>query len=138
MENEQKKSDNHNRIYIIIAALVLCAGAYCTLRGSGNGAGTAEVHQRTDATMERIEKEHTNAGRELDAVGAELDSAGTAVGRTDELVDRSQECVIRNTESIIECQQIVSDCRKIVTDSNRIYREVEEANRSRAGSGGGS
>lgn len=138
MENEQKKSDNHNRIYIIIAALVLCAGAYCTLRGSGNGAGTAEVHQRTDATMERIEKEYTNAGRELDTVGAELDSAGTAVGRTDELVDRSQECVIRNTESVIECQRIVGECRKIVADSQRVYGEVEEANRSGTGSGGGS
>ena len=137
MKNEQKKSDNHS-IYIIIAAVVLCACAYCSVRGCGDNAGTAEVHQRTDATMERIEKEHTNAGRELDTVGAELDSAGTAVGRTDELVDRSQECVIRNTESVIECQRIVSDCRKIVTDSNRIYREVEEANRSRAGSGSGS
>lgn len=138
MENEQKKSDNHSRIYIIIAAVVLCACAYCSVRGCGDNAGTAEVHQRTDATMERIEKEHTNAGRELDTVGAELDSAGTAVGRTDELVDRSQECVIRNTESVIQCQQIVSECRKIVADSQRIYAEAEKANRSGTGCGGGS
>ena len=138
MENEQKKSDNHSRIYIIIAAVVLCTAFYSFVRSCGNDAGTAEVHQRTDATMERLEKEHTNAGRELDTVGAELDSAGTAVGRTDELVDRSQECVIRNTESVIECQRIVGECRKIVADSQRVYGEVEEANRSGTGSGGGS
>ena len=47
MKNEQKKSDNHS-IYIIIIALVLCAVAYCSVRGCGSGAGTAEVHQRTD------------------------------------------------------------------------------------------
>lgn len=138
MKNEQKKSDNHNRIYIIIIAVVLCTAFYSFVRSCGNDVGTAEVHQRTDATMERIEKEHTNAGRELDTVGAELDSAGTAVGRTDELVDRSQECVIRNTESVIECQRIVGECRKIVADSQRVYGEVEEANRSGTGSGGGS
>ena len=127
-----------NELYYIIAAVVLCTCAYSFLRSCGDNAGTAEVHQRTDATMERIEKEHTNAGRELDTVGAELDSAGTAVGRTDELVDRSQECVIRNTESVIECQRIVGECRKIVADSQRVYGEVEEANRSGTGSGGGS
>ena len=135
MKNEQKKSDNHNRIYVIIIALVLCTAFYSFVRSYGSGAGTAEVHQRTDATMERIEKEHTNAGRELDTAGAELDSAGAAISRADELVDRSQECVIRNTESVIECQQIVGECRKIVADSQRIYCEVEEANRSGTGSG---
>ena len=138
MENEQKKSDNHSRIYIIIAAVVLCACAYCSVRGCGDNAGTAEVHQRTDATMERIEKEHTNAGRELDAASGELNSAKTAISRADELVDRGQECVIRNTESVIECQRIVGECRKIVADSQRVYGEVEEANRSGTGSGGGS
>lgn len=138
MENEQKKSDNHSRIYIIIAAVVLCACAYCSVRGCGDNAGTAEVHQRTDATMERIEKEHTNAGRELDTVGAELDSAGTAVGRTDEFITASQERVNQNAASLADCQRIVGECRKIVADSQRLYGEVEEANRSGTGSGGGS
>ena len=138
MENEQKKSDNHSRIYIIIAAVVLCACAYCSVRGCGDNAGTAEVHQRTDATMERIEKEHTNAGRELDTVGAELDSAGTAVGRTDEFITASQERVAENTAGLADCQRIVGTCREIIADSQRIYCEVEEANRSGTGSGGGS
>lgn len=138
MENEQKKSDNHSRIYIIIAAVVLCACAYCSVRGCGDNAGTAEVHQRTDATMERIEKEHTNAGRELDTVGAELDSAGAAISRADELVDRSQERVAENTAGLADCQRIVGECRKIVADCNRIYAEAEKANRSGTESGSGS
>lgn len=138
MENEQKKSDNHSRIYIIIAAVVLCACAYCSVRGCGDNAGTAEVHQRTDATMERIEKEHTNAGRELDTVGAELDAAGETLSRVDQLITASQERVNQNAASIDECQRIVGECRKIVADCSRIYAEAEKANRSGTGSGGGS
>lgn len=137
MENEQKKSDNHSRIYIIIFALVLCAMAYCSVRGCGN-VDIEQLHKSTDQTVGAVEKQHETIGRELDTVGAELDSAGTAVGRTDEFITASQERITENTASINECQRIVSDCRKIVTDSNRIYREVEEANRSRAGSGSGS
>lgn len=136
MKNEQEKSNNRLYIGIVIVALAFCAAYF--LRSCGDGAGTAEVHQRTDTTVERIEKEHTNAGRELDTVGAELDSAGTAVGRADELVDRSQERITENTASINECQRIVGECRKIIADCNRIYCEVEEANRSGTGSGGGS
>ena len=136
MLNEQKKSNNRNYLYIAVGVVAVCAAVL--LRSCGNGAGTAEVHQRTDSTVDAVEAEHATAGRELDTVGAELDSAGTAVSRADELVDRSQERVIRNTESVIECQQIVSECRKIVADCNRIYAEAEKANRSGTGSGGGS
>lgn len=136
MENEQKKSDNHNRIYIIIAVVLLFAIINFTMRSCGNDVGTAEVHQRTDKTVDTVEAEHANAGRELDTVGAELDSAGTAVSRTDEFITASQERVAENTESVIECQQIVSDCRKIVADCNRIYAETEKANRSGTESGG--
>lgn len=136
MENEQKKSDNHNRIYIIIAALVLCAGAYCALRSSGNGAGTAEVHQRTDAAMDAIEREHAVTGCELDTAGAELDSATATLGRVDQLITTSQERVAENTAGLAECQRIVGACREIIADSQRIYCEVEEANRSGTESGG--
>lgn len=138
MENEQKKSDNHSRIYIIIAAVVLCTAFYSFVRSCGNDAGTAEVHQRTDAAMDAIEREHAVTGRELDTVGAELDSAGAAAKRADEFITASQERVNQNAASIDECQRIVGECRKIVADSQRVYGEVEEANRSRAGSGSGS
>ena len=65
MGNEQKKSDNHNYFYYIIAGVLLFTIINFTMRSCGNDAGTAEVHQRTDATMERIEKEHTVVGSEL-------------------------------------------------------------------------
>ena len=138
MKNEQKKSDNHNRIYVIIIALVLCAVAYCSMRSCGNGANIEQIHKSTDTTVDAVEAEHATVGRELDTVGAELDSAGTAVDRADQLITASQERVNQNAASLADCQRIASDCRKIVTDSNRIYREVEEANRSGTGSGGGS
>lgn len=136
MENEQKKSDNHSRIYIIIIALVLCAVAYCSVRGCGSGAGTSEVHQRTDATMERIEKEHTVVGSELDNVTGQLISAGTTVDRADQLITASQERVNQNAASLADCRRLVSDCRKIVADCNQIYAEAEKANRSGTESGG--
>ena len=138
MGNEQKKYDNHSRIYIIIVALVLCAVAYCSVRGCGSGAGTAEVHQRTDATMERIEKEHTVVGSELDNVAGQLISAGTAVDRADQLITASQERVNQNAAGIADCKRIVDQCRKIVADCQRIYAETEEANRTGAGSSSGS
>ena len=136
MENEQKKSDNHSRIYIIIAAVVLCACAYCSVRGCGDNAGTAEVYQRTDATVERIEKEHTVVGSELDNVTGRLISAGTAVDRADQLITASQERVNQNAANLTDCQRLVSDCRKIVADCNQIYAETEKANRSGTESGG--
>lgn len=136
MKNEQKKSDNHNRIYVIIIALVLCTAFYSFVRSCGNGAGTAEVHQRTDATVEHIEKEHATAGRELEVVTGQLDSAGAAAKRADEFITASQERVAENTAGLADCQRIVSECRKIVADSQRVYCEVEEANRSGTESGG--
>lgn len=137
MKNEQKKSDNHNRIYIIIIAVVLCTAFYSFVRSYGNDAGTAEVHQRTDATMGRIEKEHTNAGRELDATGRQLDSAGAAAKRADEFITASQERVAENTAGLADCQRIVSECRKIIADCNRIIGGVEAANRAGEGSSKG-
>ena len=138
MENEQKKSDNHNRIYIIIIAVVLCTAFYSFVRSYGNDAGTAEVHQRTDAAMDAIEREHAVTGRELDTAGAELDSATATLGRVDQFITASQERVAENTAGLADCQRIVGECRKIVADCNRIYCEVEEANRSGTGSCGGS
>ena len=136
MGNEQKKSDNHNYFYYIIAGVLLFTIINFTMRSCGNDAGTAEVHQRTDATMERIEKEHTVVGSELDNVTGRLISAGTAVDRADQLITASQERVNQNAASLADCQRLVSDCRKIVADCNQIYAETEKANRSGTESGG--
>ena len=136
MGNEHKKSDNHNYFYYIIAGVLLFTIINFTMRSCGNDAGTAEVHQRTDATMERIEKEHTVVGSELDNVTGRLISAGTAVDRADQLITASQERVNQNAANLADCQRLVSDCRKIVADCNRIYAETEKANRSGTESGG--
>lgn len=138
MANDTQKSNNNHRIYIAIAVILLFAIINFSMRSCGNGANIEQIHKSTDTTVDAVEAEHATAGRELDTVGAELNSAKTAISRADELVERSQERITENAASIDECQRIVGECRKIVTDSNRIYREVEEANRSRAGSGSGS
>lgn len=135
MENEQKKSNNSNRFYVVIVALLLCTVIGYAVRGCGNYTDPAELYQRTDAAVERIEAEHTDAGRELDIAGAELYSAETAAKRADEFITASQERVAENTAGLADCQRIVGACREIIADSQRIYCEVEEANRSGTGSG---
>lgn len=132
MKNEQEKSNNRLYIGIIIVALAFCAAYF--LRSCGN-VGIEQLHKSTDQTVGAVEKQHETIGCELDTVGAELDSAGTAVGRADELIATGEERVAENAASIADCKRIVSECRKIVADCQRIVSEVEEANRSRAGSG---
>lgn len=136
MTNGTQKSNNNRHIYTAIIVILLCTAFYSFVRSCGNGAGTAEVHQRTDATVEHIEKEHATAGRELEVVTGQLDSAGAAAKRADEFITASQERVAENTAGLADCQRIVSECRKIVADSQRVYCEVEEANRSGTESGG--
>ena len=135
MKNEQEKSTNNNRIYFIIIALVLCAVAYSFLRSCGNGANIEQIHKSTDTTVDAVEAEHTNAGRELDNATGQLDSAGAAAKRADEFITASQERVAENTAGLADCQRIVGACREIIADSQRIYCEVEEANRSGTGCG---
>lgn len=138
MENEQKKSDNYSRIYIIIIALVLCAFVYCTVRGGGNDANIEQLHKSTDNTMAEIEREHQQAASELDAAGGQLNSAGETAGRIDDLINQSQNAGTAITAGITDCKRIVGECEEIIADSQRIYCEVEEANRSGTGSGSGS
>lgn len=136
MTNEQEKSTNNNRIYFIIAALVFCAVAYCALRGCGNDARTDQLYKSTDSTVDAVEKEHADAGRELDAAGGQLNSAGETAGRIDDLINRSQSAGTAITEGIADCKRIVGECEEIVADSQRICREIEAANSDRKGSGG--
>ena len=135
MLNEQKKFNNSNRFYIIVLAVLLCAGVYSAVRGCGNDAGTAELYQRTDTAVGAVEKQHETIGRELDAASGQLDSAGAAVGRADGLIATGEERVAENANSLADCKRIVGECRKIVADCQRLYAEIEEANRTGAGSG---
>lgn len=137
MANDTQKSNNNHRIYIAIAVILLFAIINFAMRGCGN-AGIEQLHKSTDSTVGTVEKQHETIGSELDIAGTELDSAGAAISRADQLITASQERVAENTAGLADCQRIVGECRKIVADSQRVYGEVEEANRSRTGSGGGS
>lgn len=136
MKNEQEKSTNNNRIYIIIIALVLCACVYSAVRGCGNDAGTEQLYKSTNSTVERIEAEHQQAGSELDAAGGQLNSAGETAGRIDDIINQSQNAGTAITAGITDCKRIVGECEEIVADSQRICREIEAANSDRKGSGG--
>ena len=137
MKNEQEKSTNNNRNYIIIIALVFCAFVYCTVRGCvGNDANIEQLHKSTDNTMAEIEGEHQQAASELDAAGGQLNSAGETAGRIDDLINQSENAGAAITAGNSECKRIVSECQKIVADSNRIIGEVDAANRTGTGSGG--
>lgn len=136
MTNGTQKSNNNRHIYTAIIVILLCTAFYSFVRSCGNGANIEHIHKSTDTTVDTVEAEHANAGRELDTVGAELISAGTAVDRADQLITASQERVNQNAASLADCQRLVSDCRKIVADCNRIYAEAEKANRSGTESGG--
>lgn len=64
MKNEREKSNNHNRIYIIIAVVLLCAAIYCAVRGCGTDADINQLYKSTDSTVERIETIATGAAGE--------------------------------------------------------------------------
>lgn len=138
MANGTQKSNNHRNFYAVVAVILLLAAIGIYLRGCGNDAGTAELYQRTDAAVGAVEKQHETAGRELDVVGGQLDSAGETVGRADQLIATGEERIAENAASLADCQRIVSECRKIIADCQRLYSEVEETNRSGAGSSSGS
>lgn len=136
MKNEQEKSTNNNRNYIIIIALVFCAFVYCTVRGcGGNDANIEQLHKSTDNTMAEIEGEHQQAASELDAAGGQLNSAGETAGRIDDLINQSQNAGTAITAGITDCKRIVGECEEIVADSQRICREIEKANNGGTASG---
>lgn len=137
MLNEQKKSNNSNRFYIIVLAVLLCAAIYSAVRSCSNDAGTAELYQRTDSAVERIERQHQQAASELDVTGGQLDAAGETLGRADQLIATGEERVAENAASIADCKRIVGNCQAILDDCERIYAEVEKANRTGAVSGSG-
>lgn len=125
MKNEQKKSDNHNRIYIIIAALVLCAGAYCALRGSGNETGS---DNSSAATVDRIkDSAGTAAGNIADAT-RENYNAEKAIQRADAELERGQAAAEDCAERINRIEQLIKECIDGNRDVLRIMQRIETAN----------
>lgn len=125
MPNEQKKSNNHKRIYIIIIALVLCAVACCTLRGCGSEPGNNDY---STATVDRIkESAGTATGNVADAARGN-NNAGKAIRRADAELKRSQAAAEDSAERINRIEQLVKEC----IDGNRealdIMQRIETAN----------
>ena len=111
MENEQKKSDNHNRIYVIIITLVLCTAAYFYMRSSGDNAGTA------DSVGKQIEQ----AGRNQQAITCGIADAESTAGSVTTSIDRSQEAIGTATSAagrlesyLAESGNIIAECRAII------------------------
>ena len=118
MTNEQKKSNNSKRNYIIIIALVLCAAAYCSVRGCGSDDGTDLLYKSTDSTVEQIETEHAAAGSELDNVTGQLNSAGASA----ELMNLLTEA--RNALS--ETQQALMNANASLANAEKSLRTATE------------
>ena len=125
MENEQKKSDNHNRIYIIIAALVLCAGAYCALRGSGNEPG---VNNNSTAKVDRIKDSAGTAAGDIADAARGNNNAEKAIQRADDELERSQEAAENSTERINSIEQLVKECINGNRKALNIMQRIETTN----------
>lgn len=125
MKNEQEKSDNHNGIYIIIVAVVLCACAYSAVRGCGNEPG---VNNNSTATVGRIKDSAGTAASNIADAARGNSNAEKAIQRADDELERSQTTAENSTERINRIELLVKEC----IDGNRqaldIMQRIEAAN----------
>ena len=125
MKNEQEKSDNHNGIYIIIVAVVLCACAYSAVRGCGNEPG---VNNNSTATVGRIKDSAGTAASNIADAARGNSNAEKAIQRADDELERSQTAAENSTERINRIELLVKEC----IDGNRqaldIMQRIEAAN----------
>ena len=94
MKNEQEKSDNHNGIYIIIVAVVLCACAYSAVRGCGNEPG---VNNNSTATVDRIKDSAGTAASNIADTARGNNNAEKAIQRADAELERGQAAAENST-----------------------------------------
>lgn len=127
MENEQKKSDNHNYFYYIIAALVLCAGAYCALRSSGNGADIDQLYKSTDSTVERIETTATGAAGNIADAAGRNNVAQKTIDRAVTELENSQRAAAESAERIDRIQSLVNECIRRNQESINLMLQIEGA-----------
>lgn len=124
MKNEQEKSTNNNRIYFIIVALVLCAVAYCSVRGCGNEPG---VNNNSTATVDRIKDSAGTAAGDIDDAARGNNNAEKAIQRADAELERGQAAAEDCAERINRIEQLVKEC----IDGNRqaldIMQRIEAA-----------
>ncbi len=125
MKNEQEKSTNNNRIYFIIVALLLCAVAYCSVRGCGSESGS---DNSSTATVGRIKDSAGAAASNIADAARGNSNAEKAIQRADDELERSQTAAENSTERINRIEQLVEEC----IDGNRqaldIMQRIEAAN----------
>lgn len=125
MKNGQEKSDNHNGIYIIIVAVVLCACAYSAVRGCGNEPG---VNNNSTATVDRIKDSAGMAASNIADAARGNNNAEKAIQRSDAELERGQAAAEDCAERINRIEQLVKEC----IDRNRqaldIMQRIEATN----------
>lgn len=125
MKNEQENSTNNNRIYFIIVALLLCAVAYCSVRGCGSESGSDNI---STATVGRIKDSAGTAASNIADTARGNSNAEKAIQRADDELERSQTAAENSTERINRLEQLVEEC----IDGNRqaldIMQRIEAAN----------
>ena len=121
MKNEQEKSDNHNRIYIIIIVLVFCSVAYCTLRGCGN---ESRSDNNSTATVDRIKDSAETAASNIADAARGNNKVKKAIQRADAELERGQAAAEDCAEQINRIEQLVKECidgnRKVLNIMQRI------------------
>lgn len=127
MGNEQKKFDNHSRIYIIIIALVLCTVAYCSVRGCGSDADIDQLYKSTDSTVERIETTATGAAGNIADAAGRNNVAQKTIDRAVTELENSQRAAAESAERIDRIQSLVNECIRRNQESINLMLQIEGA-----------
>ncbi len=125
MKNEQKKSDNSNRFYIIVFVVLLCAGIYCAVRGCGNETGS---DNSSAATVDRIKDSAGTAAGNIADAARENYNAEKAIQRADTELERGQAAAEDCAERINRIEQLIKECIDGNRDALRIMQRIETAN----------
>ncbi len=125
MKNEQKKSDNSNRFYIIVFVVLLCAGIYCAVRGCGNETGS---DNSSAATVDRIKDSAGTAAGNIADAARENYNAEKAIQRADAELERGQAAAEDCAERINRIEQLIKECIDGNRDALRIMQRIETAN----------
>lgn len=125
MKNEQKKSDNSNRFYIIVFVVLLCAVAYCSVRGCGNETGS---DNSSAATVDRIKDSAGTAAGNIADAARENYNAEKAIQRADAELERGQAAAEDCAGRINRIEQFIKECIDGNRDALRIMQRIETAN----------
>ena len=125
MKNEQKKSNNSNRFYIIVFVVLLCAGIYCAVRGCGNETGS---DNSSAATVDRIKDSAGTAAGNIADAARENYNAEKAIQRADAELERGQAAAEDCAERINRIEQLIKECIDGNRDALRIMQRIETAN----------